>query len=133
MQCKQCNKQIEQTEGKKSKVFCSDKCRMAYNRTIKSEHLNPNKSNPNKSEQPNPNTVIQSGQSYADKSNNGQIKSDEQIRIDNPDMSLQDVIKIWQRQFKKAKCKSCGADVYHAVDICLQCTTKGITRQSLSI
>ena len=128
MQCKRCNKQIEQ-KGNKQKLFCSDRCRKAYNRSIINKTI-PDKSYADKSYA---DTVIQSGQSYADKPNTGQIKSDEQIRIDNPDMSLRDVIKIWQRQFKKAKCKSCGADVYHAVDICLQCTTKGITRQSLSI
>jgi len=55
MKCKNCNKLIEQIKGKKARFFCSDKCRMAYNRTIKSEHSKANKSNPNKSEQANPN------------------------------------------------------------------------------
>jgi len=30
--CLNCNKTLEQTEGKKERKFCSDKCRMSYNR-----------------------------------------------------------------------------------------------------
>ena len=36
-ECKQCDKGIEST-GNRPKVFCSDKCRMAFNRTSLSEH-----------------------------------------------------------------------------------------------
>jgi len=55
--CLNCKTEIEQIEGKKSRIFCSDKCRMAHNRTLKSEQPKANKSNPNtektdKSEQP---------------------------------------------------------------------------------
>lgn len=50
--CLQCDNQIKQVEGKKSRLYCDDKCRMAYNRG-KSEQV---KSEQIKSEQPNPNT-----------------------------------------------------------------------------
>lgn len=33
MQCKQCNEALEPSQGKKPRVFCSDKCRKAYKRT----------------------------------------------------------------------------------------------------
>ena len=36
-ECKQCCKGIEST-GNRPKVFCSDRCRMAFNRTSLSEH-----------------------------------------------------------------------------------------------
>ena len=39
MNCKQCNKEIIQIEGKKERVFCNDACRMAHNRQIKSEQI----------------------------------------------------------------------------------------------
>ena len=32
--CKQCNKDISQTEGKRVKLYCSDACRKAYNRSL---------------------------------------------------------------------------------------------------
>ena len=52
MNCKNCNKELVLIEGKRTKVFCSDKCRMAYNRKVITEQ----KPIPNKSEQANPNT-----------------------------------------------------------------------------
>ena len=41
MQCKQCNKELVQIEGKESKVFCSDKCRKAFNRRLTSDKPTP--------------------------------------------------------------------------------------------
>lgn len=50
--CKNCNKELELIEGKEAKVFCSNRCRMAFKRnsehrnteqrTINTEQLTPN-------------------------------------------------------------------------------------------
>ncbi len=37
MNCKHCNKELIQVQGKESKVFCSDRCRKAYNRKLTSD------------------------------------------------------------------------------------------------
>jgi len=43
MKCKNCEIELKMTIGKEQKVFCSDKCRMAFNRKlIKSELPTPN-------------------------------------------------------------------------------------------
>ncbi len=55
MNCKNCNKELEIKEGKEPKVFCSDKCRMAFKRKLlkgNTEQI----TTPNKSEQATPNT-----------------------------------------------------------------------------
>jgi len=46
--CKQCNKEIEQIEGKKSRIYCSDACRMKHNRTLKNKSEQPKTPIPNK-------------------------------------------------------------------------------------
>jgi len=41
MKCKNCRIELEQIEGKERKVFCSDKCRKAFNRKLTSDtHVN---------------------------------------------------------------------------------------------
>jgi len=56
--CKQCGAEVPQTKGKQAKVFCDDKCRMAFNREQRKQPtpniLTPNTSKTN-SEQPTPN------------------------------------------------------------------------------
>jgi len=37
MNCKHCNKEISQIEGKKTRLYCNDACRMAFKR--KSEQI----------------------------------------------------------------------------------------------
>ena len=37
MKCKNCQIELEQIEGKERKVFCSDKCRKAFNRKLTSD------------------------------------------------------------------------------------------------
>jgi hypothetical protein len=102
--CLSCDKEILQIEGKKSRQFCNDACRMAYKRKAKSEQGNPNKSNPNtekiKSEQGNPNN--------------------KQIISDKPNIN-----KIDQKEYR---CKSCGkilneeyGNLAYLVDKCYSC------------
>ena len=52
--CKQCGLAMPMTEGKCAKVYCSDKCRMSYNRSQPRTEATPN--NP---EQATPNTSVE--------------------------------------------------------------------------
>jgi len=57
--CLQCNKEISQIEGKKTRLFCSDACRMAYKRKANKLEF---KSEQTKSEQPFKSEQIKSEQ-----------------------------------------------------------------------
>ena len=55
--CKQCNKEIEQIEGKETRVFCSDRCRKAFSRNIGQNPTSDNIGQPTSDkERINPNT-----------------------------------------------------------------------------
>jgi len=51
--CKQCGADVPQTQGKQTKVFCTDRCRKAYSRTTpdKIEQSTPDNATPDNSGQ----------------------------------------------------------------------------------
>ena len=100
--CLLCSKDISD----KAK-YCSDKCRMAFTRTVQPEQIQPEheQMTPNKQpEQINPN------------------------KLDRP-LTINEKKGITQYGI----CHNCKKEVSHLICICRDCTTKGITHKSLHI
>ena len=117
IKCIQCEKEIEQ-KGNRKRLYCSDKCRVAFKRTnkiVQSEqksYPNTNQSEQTQSEQVNPNKVIiQEGVCHGC-----------QRRIVNIPEQWAEGTK-WEEKVEMAK-KIC---------ICIECVKKGITHEKLGL
>lgn len=68
IKCKHCGAEVPQIEGKQAKVFCGDRCRMAFKRATpnKTEVSTPNKPTPNTEHDATPNTCKGCGEEQPD-------------------------------------------------------------------
>ncbi len=103
--CLNCSNRLEQTTGKKKRLFCDDKCRMAYKRanveppiseqTFKSEHF-----------------------------------ISEQIISEQPEIKSE---QLKANKAIQGICHGCGKEVKDYICICYNCTHSGVTHKSLGL
>jgi len=119
--CKNCLTDIEQIKGKKERIFCSNKCRIAFNRKIlKSEHSNPNteqikseQGNPNKPEPPK----IQAGICHG---------------CGRKIIDIKEQYRAWVNSVGNEKDIQSIQSINN-ICICLPCVQKGITHKGLGL
>lgn len=130
MKCKQCQTDVPQTAGKVSRVFCSDKCRMRFNRSqprTRPTPNNPEQATPNKGKKPTfadlPADVQASIEKMCAENNNG-ARAASHSRQAMTERALDYQAKMGKRPAPTGKCQTCGGPVQHpAIVKCLKCCT----------
>lgn len=131
--CLQCNKEVPQTIGKKTRLFCNDACRKAYSRA------NADKISNSKADNSKADNIIsiedgKSGQLTKQQLSHPELLTDEQ-RIGK---AIKGYCHGCGRDFTKIKGLTID-DSYFTQEkadnrcICFHCTRKGITHQSLGL